>query len=121
MAQAFPFLVAPNGQRAAVSPDMLEIELLNAVPVPPSAARFTEILEFKAKRADQLAAFRLYLDELYQDILLARDVERARVTAHERLAKALRELHKVMNESLGKRILSSLKIQLSLEHRSVQN
>lgn len=53
------------------------VRLHQAVPVPDKEVPLNEILEFKAKHQDELAAFRYHLDGIYQRILAAGDGELA--------------------------------------------
>ncbi len=53
--------------------DALRIRLASALPVPPSTMPIAEVLEFRERRASQLASLHDALDELYREILEAPD------------------------------------------------
>lgn len=79
------------------------------MPVPEIDVPLNEVLEFKAKRKDELTAFRIYIDELYQSIINAGDIPRAKNTAILKLEKALLEVDRTLDESAIKKTVTSLK------------
>lgn len=87
----------------------IEYELLNNLPVPEYDVPLNEILEFKAKRKDELTSFRIYIDELYQSIINAGDIPRAKNTAILKIEKALSDVDRTLDESAVKRTITSLK------------
>ncbi|HDY7983644.1 DUF6236 family protein [Vibrio vulnificus] len=93
--------------------EAIEIELYNMLPVPCVETPLEDILEFKVKRHDELVAFRGYLDEMYQQILGAADIPRARNTQLNRLEQAIRDVDKTMKESKIKVFADSLRSVLS--------
>lgn len=65
-------LMVPGTAQEAAS---LRIALASVLPVPPATTPIAEVLEFKHKKAADLAALHDCLDELYLDILRAPDRE----------------------------------------------
>jgi hypothetical protein len=97
----------------------LEFDLFNILPVPSGKVPLNDILEFKAKRHDELVAFRTYLDEIYQQIIGAKDIPRAKVAALQRLELALKDIDKTLNESGIQRIASSIKTVINEDFTGV--
>jgi hypothetical protein len=87
----------------------IEYQLWNRLPIPSSDVPLNEILEFKAKRQDELVALRIYLDEMYQSIISAADIPRAKNTGLAKLETALDEIDRVLAESGITRTISSLR------------
>ncbi|MEV3818432.1 DUF6236 family protein [Aeromonas salmonicida] len=77
----------------------IELELYRLLPVPTIETPFDAILEFKYHHHDELLAFRCYLDELYQSILSANDIPRARNTALTKLELAIRDVNRTLKQS----------------------
>lgn len=92
----------------------IEVELYSAVPVPTGDVSYEDVLEFKRRRSDELMCFRSAMDDLYQEVIGAADIPRAKLQAIARLEKAVQELNDVFGESFSRRLLSSLKIELNL-------
>ncbi|CAK2814969.1 conserved hypothetical protein [Vibrio crassostreae] len=93
--------------------EAIEIEFYNMLPVPSAETPLEDILEFKVKRHDELVAFRGYLDDMYQQIIGAADIPRARNTQLNRLEQAIRDVDKTMKESKIKVFVDSLRSVLS--------
>lgn len=93
--------------------ETIEFELYNAIPVPSTTTPLNEILEFKESHSDELIAFRIYLDELYQKIISSADIPRAKITELERLEIAIKDVNRVLNESKIKVVLRSMKSVIS--------
>lgn len=112
--------LAQQSQVLASSPEgtfetrTIEVELYSAVPVPAADVPFEEILEFKQRRRDELLSFRSVMDELYQEVAKAADIPRAKLQAITQLEKAIQDLHNAFGESFGRRLISSLKVELNL-------
>lgn len=87
----------------------IEYQLWNALPVPQADVPLNEILEFKERRRDELVALRIYLDEMYQSVVSAADVPRARNLQIAKLETALNEVDKTLGESGVAKALSSLR------------
>tara|TARA_R110002167_G_scaffold57840_8_gene163894 strand:- start:127860 stop:128765 length:906 start_codon:yes stop_codon:yes gene_type:complete len=91
----------------------VELELYNLLPVPSVGTDLNDVLEFKSKRHDELLAFRIYLDDLYQSIINSADIPRAYNTEMNRLELALRNLNRTMNESKIRVVIDSLRSLMS--------
>lgn len=104
-AQVSSHLMASN----YVDKESIEMELYNLLPVPAVNTPLEDIIEFKEKRHDQLIEFRLYLDELYQSILTAGDIPRAKNTAMNRLEQSLIGVNRTMKEAKINYVLDSLR------------
>lgn len=92
----------------------IEVELYSILPVPGPNTSFNDILEFKSRRFAELQAFRVAMDDLYSSITSNSDIPRSKVVAITKLENALENLHKVAAESWSQRLLSSLKVEVSL-------
>ncbi|MFH4429805.1 DUF6236 family protein [Vibrio alginolyticus] len=93
--------------------EAIEIELYNMLPVPSPSTPLEDILEFKENHHDELIAFRCYLDEMYQQIIGAADVPKARNTQLNRLEQAVRDIDRTMKESKMQVLPDSLRSVLS--------
>lgn len=87
----------------------VELELYDMLPVPDQNTPLAEILEFKARRNDELIAFRCYLDEINEEIISSKDIPRAKNTRLARLEMSLKDIDKTINESGIKRVTTNLK------------
>jgi hypothetical protein len=99
--------------------ESIEIELYNMLPVPTADTPFDDIIGFKEKRNDELAAFRCYLDGLYQSIINASDIPRARITEMIRLEQAIHDVKKTMKESRINVQIDSLRTLMSATGTSI--
>jgi len=97
----------------------IEVELYSAIPVPTPEVPFEDILDFKRRRDDELQSFRSAMDTLYQEVICAADIPRAKVQAIARLESAVQELNKVFQESFARRFLSSLKVELNVPNITI--
>ncbi|MEZ8946450.1 DUF6236 family protein [Vibrio sp. 10N.247.311.12] len=82
-----------------VDKESIELELHGLLPVPTVSTHFDSILEFKYKHHDELLAFRSYLDELYQSVLTAGDIPRAKNTAMIKLEASIRDVNRTLEQS----------------------
>jgi hypothetical protein len=112
LAQEGPNLVLP--MKSFTDRKTIEIELYNYIPVPDKIVSLEDILNFKEKRRDELLSFRSLMDSLYAEIVNSKDVPRSKVAVIEKLQISIADLHRVMKESLIKRCLSTLKVELNL-------
>jgi hypothetical protein len=112
--------LAQDSQTLVASPEgtvesrSIEVALYSAVPVPTQDVSYDDILEFKRRRDDELKSFRSVMDDLYQQVIAAADIPRAKLQAITRLEKAVQELNNVFGESFSNRFLSSLKVELNI-------
>lgn len=97
----------------SIEKESVEFELYDLVPVPSADTPLQDILKFKETRHDELIAFRIYLDEMYQSIIGAVDIPRAKNTELNRLEQSLRDVNRVLKESKIKSAVSSLKSVIS--------
>jgi uncharacterized protein DUF6236 len=77
----------------------VDFELYRALPVPTDDVPYPEILDFKWRRGDQLAALRAYLDDLYREVVNSRDMPRAKIAALSKLDGALADVARLLRES----------------------
>lgn len=89
--------------------EAIEMELYNLLPVPAPNTPLDDIIKFKETRHDELIKFRYYLDDIYQSVLVAGDVPRAKSTALNRLEQSLIDINKTMKESKINYVLDSLR------------
>ncbi|MDF2777040.1 MAG: hypothetical protein K0S90_563 [Enterobacteriaceae bacterium] len=75
----------------------LRFELGKLLPVPQSTVPISEILEFKERRSDELAALHGYLDELYFEVLSSQDFNLQKAKALSGLKKSIEDLQKLNN------------------------
>lgn len=82
----------------ATKKEVLRFELGNLLPVPMSDTPINEILEFKERRSDELAALHEYIDELYKEVLLSCDFNLQKAKAMSGLKKSIEDLHKLNDQ-----------------------
>lgn len=110
-------LVLPHGMSTEVV--CADIQLNNCLPVPTASIPLQEVLEFKQRRADELAALRQTLDELYLEVVSAADIPRAKIAAISRLERAIADLDRVAAVSWVDRLFASRKVSLDVNAASV--
>lgn len=87
----------------------IEFELWNALPVPSQDVPLDKILQFKAKRSDELLALRAFLDEMYQTIVSSADIPRAKNTQLMKLELSLKNVDRVLGEHGISKMMTSLR------------
>lgn len=92
----------------------VEVELYSAIPVPIPEVPFEDVLAFKAKRNDELMAFRSAMDSLYEGIISSADVPRAKVRAIENIERSVTDLNRVFSERWAQKLLSTVKVELNI-------
>ncbi|MEY8214016.1 MAG: DUF6236 family protein [Colwellia sp.] len=92
--------------------ECLVFDLVNSIQLPDKEVPINEILEFKEKRRDELAAFHHYLEDIYMCIATSKDVPRAKTHELSKLEIAISEYNKTVQEKFQNRLLSSLRIIL---------
>ncbi len=102
---------APEDERTHAR--SVEVVLYDALPAPGSSVPLQDILEFKSRRASELAALRAALDDVYLEVLKSHDVPRALTSAISRLESSLAAIEKVTSESWRSRLRSTIKVDLS--------
>jgi hypothetical protein len=92
-----------------VNKSVIEFELYNVPPIPSEDVPLNDILEFKQRRKDELLAFRVHLDELYQSVLSAENTQSAKNAALIKINIALSAINKTLEESNIRKGISSLR------------
>lgn len=87
----------------------VEIEMYNVLPVPSSDTPLADILEYKEIRKDELQAFQIYMDEIYQKILSSADIPRAKTTEIIRLQRAIKDIDTTLKENKIRRVSRDIK------------
>lgn len=93
----------------------VEIELWNMLPVPQADVPLPDILEFKERRQDELIALRCHLDDVYQQIISAKDIPRKMNSQIANLELDLKNLDKTLGEAGIGHILTSLRSYIGSE------
>lgn len=86
---------------ARMSQDVATIRLVDQLPLPPRDLPFEELLEFKARRLDELKRLRTHIDDMASFIASAADGEAALVTRIDDLHISLKEARAVTQERFG--------------------
>jgi hypothetical protein len=92
----------------------LLFKIFDALPVPAKQVALADILEFKAKRIDELKALQHHLEGIYQHILSAPDRPRAEDRELNALDRAIRDYVTTIGEAPFKKVLSRLDAKLDL-------
>ena len=87
----------------------IEYELWNALPVPTHDVPLNEILEFKAKRRDELPTLRVFLDEMHQAIIASADIPRTKNTQLANLELSIKDVDRVLGEHGISKMMTSLR------------
>jgi hypothetical protein len=77
----------------------IQFELINALPVPAEDVEFADILDYRARRRDELLAMRAYLNELYGEIMGSRDLPHTKLAILTKLDAAIADVASTMRES----------------------
>lgn len=96
----------------------LMFELYDALPVPAPEVNYADILDFKSRRAAELAAMRAYMDQLYEEIARSRDFPHARNTVMEKLDVAINDVARTMTEGGLKGTWQSMGLELIFDLKS---
>jgi hypothetical protein len=94
----------------------MELLLDSALPVPIDDTPIEDVLKFKEGRRAELLRLRAAMDDIYLRLSEhdAKDVPRARLRELDLLDAALRDLHSAFADSFARRLLSTIKIELSV-------
>lgn len=95
--------------------NVLRIALANALPVPAPGVPVVDILEFKERRRDELAALHASLDAVYEDVLRAPDSDLASRRAIAELRCAVEAVRAVTGEKLRSDRNYSLSVQFGFD------
>jgi hypothetical protein len=90
------------------------VRLLNAIPVPDRDVPLDDVLKFKSKRKDELAALRVYLEDVFQRIIESRDPDLKLQTELTRLQASINDHVKVSREWGVKLKLADLTANLNV-------
>lgn len=99
--------------------NILQFDILNALPVPSKDTDINEILNFKEKRKDELNELHNTLDEIYLDILSAPDSDFKSKKSVSLLKKNIESLNKVSSEKFKSTKKYDLKTELNLNAKNV--
>ena len=91
----------------------LIFDLTNVFQVPDKIVSLDDIIEFKEKRDDELAAFHRHLEEIYARITTSRDVIRSKTVEITNLEKSLSDYNSALAERFPHRSVRSLRIILN--------
>jgi hypothetical protein len=118
--QTAPSWYAPR-EEANVETRVVEIELYQALPVPPDDVSLDDVLKFRERRLAERLAFREAMDGPYSKIINDRDIPRAKVAAVDSLERRLQELDRVVAETWSSRLLTNAKTLLSVESPTIDS
>ncbi len=90
------------------------VRLYNAIPVPDKSVPLADILEFRSKRKDEMTAFRVHLESVYQRIISAGDGPLAWHTEIDALQCSISDHIKVSHESKLRLRLADISAELNL-------
>ncbi len=105
----------------AIRSDLIKLELNQVLPVPNVNVNIHEILDFKDKRKDELIALRLYLDEIYLEILSSPDVLISAEINLEKIRNAIQDLDKSFIERFKTYNKQNLSISLEVSNDTVSS
>jgi len=91
-------LIMPNAGDSA-SVDLIDVQLVNCLPVPILGTAFADILEFKNRYRDELGDLRRCLDQLRKNILSSPDERRATDTAIREIDNSLSNIRAALQGS----------------------
>lgn len=97
----------------------IEYELYNALPVPSNDVPLNEILEFKAKRRDELLALRVFLDEMHEEVISSANIPRAKNTQLRKLELSLKDVDRVLGEHGIGKMMTSLRGYIAGEYGNI--
>ncbi|MGB3542589.1 DUF6236 family protein [Rubrivirga sp.] len=89
-------------------PERLAVELLEGIPVPLSSVPMDQVLDFKARRRDNLHALRGHIDELCESVARSGSPLRSLNNETKRLAREVNDLTRLMQESRIPRFMESV-------------
>lgn len=87
---------------------LIDVQLVNCLPVPSSETPFAEILEFKTTHQAELERLRFALDALRERILSSADEQRATLAAISELSTSLADVHNAMRGSGIRTVVDSV-------------
>lgn len=106
--------VRPVPSRIIAADRGILVKLHRAIAVPVGETPLEDLLEFKARRRDELQALRSSLAKFYETILGSQDRDFAKRNAFSDLEKAIADELKVMKESKIRSVIGSVKSNLSI-------
>ncbi len=90
----------------------LIFDLVNVFQIPEKVVSLDDILEFKSKRQDELAAFHSHLEDIYARITASRDVIRSKTVEIQNLESSLKDYNLALAERFPHWIVRSLRVVL---------
>jgi hypothetical protein len=90
------------------------VRLYNAIPIPDKSVPLADILEFRSKRKDEMTAFRIHLEAVYQRVINAGDGPLAWNTEIDALQRSISDHIKVSYESKLRLCLADISAELNL-------
>lgn len=81
------------------SRELIDVQLVNCLPVPVQGTAFADILEFKNRYPDELDELRLALDRLRENILSSSDERRATDAAIHHISKSISDIQAALRGS----------------------
>lgn len=112
LAQPNKNIVLPDNK--SVRSATLHLDIFNSIPIPHNSVDLDKILNFKEKRYAELLEYRYCMDNVYLELLKSPDIDISKSIAIRNMQKKIIELNKIMDESLIKRILGSIKVELDI-------
>lgn len=88
--------------------ELIDIQMVNCLPVPAGETPFEEILTFRARHQSELERLRYALDKLRETILSSSDEQRATSAAIYEISRSLTDIHKGMRGSGIRTVTDSL-------------
>lgn len=99
--------------------EAIRVELLKCLPVPNGQLNFTEILEFKEKRKDELSELHSKIDSLYLEILNSPDKDLALRKSISEFNRSLENINSVTNEKFKSLTKYNLTVELNLNGKDL--
>src|SRR5690606_18118709 len=78
--------------------NVIRLDLANVLPVPAADTRIADILDFKERRSDELAALHASLDAVYLEIIKSPDVDLSKHMEIKKFLESISALNKLHNE-----------------------
>lgn len=91
-----------------------KMRLENALPIPDRSVSYDEVLSFKSRHGDELAALRSYIDDMAIDVSRNGFSKFEQSVAFEKFDKALADYHKVTRQANFLKRLTSVDISFSI-------
>ena len=103
-------LLLPNVGGTSASKDLIDVQLVNCLPVPTIGTPFDDILEFKNRHRDELGNLRRCLDQLRENILSSSDERRATDTAIRQIVSSISDIRAALQGSGIRSVLKNISL-----------